>query len=155
MLNDARVIRINYFDVVNKRNDAELKKNVNKEELLIKRQRLNSIRKELRKLLYEMRVIERGRFESEIDRKVMVHKRLKFQKLWNEAKVFKLSLNITKKEHSKLQEELKNFSEKEERAQEQWLERKYMVMRYYEGLKTEWGNFPPPDFSGFRLRGPL
>ena len=155
MLHDARVIRSNYFEVVNKRNDAELKERVNEEELRAKKLRLNSIRKELRKLLNEMRVIERGRFQSEIDRKVMLHKRLKFQKLWNEAKVFKLSFNVTKKHHSKLKEELRNFSEKEERAQEQWLERKDMVMQYYDGLKMEWGNFPPPDFSGFRLKEPL
>jgi len=155
MLNDARVIRSNYFEVVNKRNDAELKENINAAELITKRQRLNSIRKELRKLLNVIRNTGQGRFESEIDRKVIVHKRLKFQKLWNEANAFKLSFNITKKHHSKLKEELRSFSEKEERAQEQWMERKDMVMRYYDELKIEWGNFPPPDFSGIRLKRPL
>lgn len=155
MLNDARVIRRYYFEAVNNRNDAELKENINAAELIAKRQRLNSIRKELRKLLNVIRDTGQGRFESEIGRKVMVHKRLKFQKLWHEANVFKLSFNIMKKHHSKLKEELRSFSEKEERAQEQWLERKDMVMQYYDGLQIEWGNFPPPDFSGIRLKCPL
>ncbi len=155
MLNDARVIRSNYFEVVNKKNDVELKENINAAELLTKRQRLNSIRKELRKLLDVIRDIGQGRFASEIDRKVMVHKRIKFQKLWHEANAFKLSFNIMKRQHGKLKEELRSFSEKEERAQEQWFERKDMVMQYYDGLKTEWGNFPPPDFSGIRLKKPI
>jgi len=56
-----------------------------------------------------------------------------------------------KYDQKKLEEELKNVAEEEERADKQWLESKNEIMQYYEELKTEWGDFPQPDFSGVNL----